>query len=415
MSTSNVNFFCGFFTGMPIVTKDNFIEVMMQVMISGIGNVTIESITITDKVAKVVTNDKNFKCVPGVKVAIAGTGNTTVDTRQEIMSVVSDGFTFDVDTPNATYTTGLSYSYTPLGWTLIKQTASQYIFQSGPSAKEPFYWVVERWYTTNQVNFYWHGYIAYSLNNALNPINRFPNQPKDYYQALPIHASTAAATISNKAHYYFYGDDAFIAMGTKYVTDVLYDSDRNMEIMSLTAWGECYNRFNGVGYALASGVALSQVTINTNSSLFSSGYSSSQLSGKYMAARYSVLGTKTQGGFPMYIDVSSNFLKRGVYTTVFSGVDKPTPDLRINSYKLEIFPMEIQDSKFINYCDVPGFYCFEGSTYDLTAIPYITKRLHIRNKDRNTVFVKTSHNNDASQGAPIKSAIVIFDLTGPIR
>lgn len=420
MAVSNVNMISSYFSyGPKNVAINQVFETLIKFMVSGFDPLNIDSLTVTDGVARVVTTEKNFNSLPGCKMVITGTGVSSLDTRQEIEEVFSDGFTFLTDASNGAYTNGVQY-YTPgLGWSLIKSTELQLILKSGSSAITPFY-LIFNLLKTNSYCITSH--IAFDLDVNNNPINYYPVTTTQIYKLLPF---TNMAPTMHRATF-FYGDDAFVIIGCRVINAPTDDDINYFRYGSYVGFGESVSNENNIPLVVNFGIPktfdfiyLTQTTYSYGQDAFSeviSGYNytpnTSNVDYFFQNAHYKI--NNTLRTFLVKAKAPSNSLIN------WSGrVANSASFYTYSIRKLEYQRLNIVDENYNTVGFMPGVYYINRLSENVYLKPFTSVKLNIKNKLRKCFFLKGGISNYSYNGNGSNSiigfSISILDLTGPIR
>lgn len=434
MAVSRVNFIASNFSYAPSVTKGNFIDTLTKFMVSGIGPFTIEKIEVVDKVARVTTTEKNFISLPGVKLSIDGTGNTSVDDRHELIAVFFDGFSFEVDTPDAVWTNGVTYSVPSLGWSLIKQTSVQSIFRSSTDAVIPFYLIItvkgaqtssypDERYNYHQVQ------LCYKLTEDLIPINPYPQFFQGSNHVLPIHQYTAVSsnTLWNyRALYYFYGDGAVINVAADFRPYTADEIKTNiMWGLASTSVGEARGISNALPYHYICGQRISAASwlTTTIGIATNAGSATSQAFAGYYGSASTLdttcIGSKIDDEEIYYADGGITFPRR--LTGFYSGYRLVNlPNFITNQSEIVMTPMDLTDYNLARLGEIPGIYALDNRPFNMEGVSQKSLETIVRGIKKRGAYVRASSatsstNGGGSQTGPANDAIAFIDLTGPIR
>lgn len=431
MAAPRINYLAANFSYAPELTKANFMDALTKFLVSGFGPFNIEKIKVTDKVVRVTTTEKNFYSVPGCKLAIAGTNVAALDDSHELIEVFNDGFSFALDTPNAEFTNGLTYSVPSLGWTLVKQTAVITIYQS-TAAITPFYVIITK---RNSGGFTDNRYdqhcvqVCYDLDEFQEPTKPYPANTAEFAMSMPIHPFTLSYTPNSfnaKMIWFFYGDGAMFTANCD--TDTTYTTADiragRMGALAGIAVGETKKIGNNLPYTFISGPRFTQSGINanyyqiawarnTNTSPATAANTTSTTDFKdaYFGARVGPKFISYALGCPVY--------PRRVYTQ-YSGsrVNRSSVFTR-NQQDIIFIPMEICDAAGYRVGLLPGIFAMDGRPYGIESEPQRPFTLNINNKLHRGVMVRTSSAGSGSSGGgagnPDNDAITFLDLSGPLR
>lgn len=408
MALSNVNIISSYFSyGVKNIKFNQVFDNLVKFMVSGYDPLPIESIIVTNKVARVVTSEKNFYSVPGAKLVIAGTGDPLLDTKQELQEVFKDGFSFDTEAADGTYNVGLSYYVAPLGWTLIKKTDFILILKSGQSAVTPFYLVFELNNT---------GYgcitcsIAYTLDSFNNPLDYFPKHYTQNYKLLPY--NNLSQTYEENS--FFYGSDLFLIIGNVKTNG----ANINFNNVNVVCFGESLPLLNNTPLLINFGTPISSPSYYNIFGAIDL-FSSETITGVF---GYNLPLTKANHA--LYIKnnklvnfyIQANALK--YFSEQASGQSFTDYQRYSNRFrKFEFQPMQIIDNNSQHVGYIPGVYFINRISDFDNFLPFDTKKIFINNKVRNCILIKSFSSNSylSSPSSTPKPALGMLDLTGPIH
>ena len=374
----------------------------------------IESLTITDKKVRVITQDKNFFTVPGVKFDISGTGVTDIDTRHEVTEVFTDGFSFDLDIANAIYTNGLSFAQSPLGWTLLEQDANRLLFRSGQSAVTPFNVYFERRYNTKGAAGYAiYVHFNYDATNFNDLIRTHPVIANGGFLLGSRLENVGYEGTNYKNNYWIYGDDAILYLG-------FGSSSNTTDFNSISLM--CIGESGLLGNSIPVPFVLGCSAPTMGGHWFSNNYNVSVLGISNHSNE--AVGTFTGNGYYFVKHVEDNFLVFDAhytnnYSRHYSGLkSSPITQYNINSYSF--LPTYLLNEYFFRIGTIPGFYYLDFNVYSLNPeskniTPY---KMLVNNKLRNTAILKFAQSTIVNRGAEPSTTVGCFglvDLTGPIR
>ncbi len=412
MTVSKVNFICDKFSYAPAFTNgEGFQDTILKFMVTGFDPLTIESITVLDNVARVVTSEKAFYSVPGVKLNIDGTGVPELDTRQEISEVFSDGFAFEVEASDGAYTNGLTYSVAPLGWTLLQQDSKRLLLRSGSGATQEFNFLIDEMISTTNSNQPWRiGSVYYDVNNFNECVNGFPGLGGLVNRSLlPINMAIGYGDIPY--FYWLYGDDAFVVI-TGLRANWWAARKGHYGFNSVFAVGEIINTINDDVYHYCGGTN-DTGSINPYYGNFMNNYSNIVFGGEY------------QGSSPSFWASYGFRVGKNTPYVQFAQGRSPFPIINrsgaARAYSLTtktiVRQIEVADSSGSTIGKIPGVYAIDGRDISV-ANPnsaLIPKRLILgNNKKRNCVFVGAYGSGSLTSSAAYPSAYML-NLTGPIR
>ena len=412
MTVSKVNFICDRFSYAPAFTTGAaFQELILKFMVTGFDPLTIESITVLDNVARVVTSEKAFYSVPGVKMNIDGTGVPEIDTRQEISEVFSDGFSFEVEASNGTYTNGLTYTPSPLGWSLVQQDSKRLLLRSGSGATQEFNFLIDEMVSTANANQPWKiGSVYYDANNFNECINGYPGLGGMINRSLlPINMAIGYGDIP--MHYWLYGDDAVVVI-TGLRTNFWGTKKGHYGFNSVFAIGEIINTINDDAIHYCGGTN-DTGTINPYYGNFMFNYCNVVFGGDYQASTpsyWSAYGFRLGKNMP-YVQFAQSrspfpYVNRSGAARAYSLTTRTT-----------VRQIEIADSSGSIVGKLPGVYAVDGKEIPTANpnAPLIPKKLILgNNKKRNCVFVGAFGSSSLTSSASFV-ATYMLNLTGPIR
>lgn len=408
MALSNVNIISSYFSyGVKNIKFNQLFDNLVKFMVSGYDPFPIESIIVTNGVARVTTTEKNFYSVPGAKLVIAGTGDALLDTKQELQEVFKDGFSFDTEAVDGTYNVGLTYYVAPLGWTLIKKTDFILILKSGSSALTPFYLVFE-------LNNTGYGCITCSIASSLdinnNPLDYYPIHFTQFYQLLPYNNYNNHYSESS----FFYGSDTFIIIGN----NKEYYFNNFFTNVTASGFGESIAYGNKKPLIINFG---SPLNVSNYYSVFYNEYTGSSeiLTGVY-GANYP--DWRTHHGLFLKNNKLSNTYIQANALKYFSSQPSGYPFTNYKNYtyknkKFEFQPMQLLDENYQTVGYVPGVYFINRITEYDNYTPIESRKIFINGKVRNCIFIKTYNYNSYlnSLGNRTGFSLGMLDLTGPIH
>lgn len=433
MAASRINFMAANFSYAPDLTKTNFMDAVTKFMVSGFGPFNIDKIKVTDKVVRVTTSEKNFYSLPGCKLAISGTGVAALDDRHELLDIYKDGFSFALDTPNAEFTNGLTYSVPSLGWTLVKQTAVQTIYRS-TDAVTPFYLIINKRAVGGYVDVrydYHTIYIAYNLDEAQEPIAQYPTPQTDSVQMLPIHPYTnySAANLAARFNYFFYGDGASVIIaGDAGTTTTLYSLEaiKNGEMGCLSS--SCIGEMKSTGpqlpltYIVGTRVSQADFLTNWRPIAWQRGNNTSPglcgYTGTSTTFVDALFGGKVSDSY-LNFAIGGAIFPKHVYNQWSGGRPAKSPTWISNQTEMMLQPMSICDNLGYRIGLIPGVYTLDQRPGGIEGEPHRKFTVNINNRERRGVLVRTSSNGSNASGggntAAENDAVTFLDLTGPIR
>lgn len=426
MAVSKINFICSDFSYAPQVAIDwntipqprnpSWFTLLKKVLVTGGEPLNIDSITVVDKVVRVVTTAKNFVSVPGAKLEIAGTGVAMIDQRQELSEVFTDGFSFTVDTPDAVYTNGVTYNYASLGWQLLDQDANRLLVRSGSGAMTPFNILFSRERSRdNSYNCICY-YVNYGATSFKDLLLVSPERLQDQYY-FPSRVEVANDNL--KTMYWIYGDDAILYVCSGGDTTTL----NNFHFTSLISVGESKSLNNSTSHLFMFGRHSSNISAHDFSA---NGYAYTSSPFAYTGDGTYSFGNPTNlsAHLGYYFNKTSkdSFLRSSGYyansfTVKISGSVLTSASTFINSYSF--LPTYLLNENFNKIGFIPGFYYidFNVSLLNPSNKNFISYKTVLNSKPKKTVIVKygSPQGTNLTTFSTTLGVSVLLDLTGPIR
>ncbi len=192
-----------------------FLDTIVEAMVSGFGPFPLVSINVVDNVATVDLGEP-VTIHPGVKIDIQGTGVPEIDGLQEVDSISGNTLTFKVESSNSSFNNGLTFSYPSMGWSLLFRSSNKLVFRCGSSQGRDDCVMMRYEYVQGGSG----ALIFYKVKN--------PTSVDDYEEMSPllngperrlcllVHTVTTHTLAEKKYDYYFYGDDSFVLVGFNY-------------------------------------------------------------------------------------------------------------------------------------------------------------------------------------------------------
>jgi hypothetical protein len=431
MASSRVNFMAANFSYAPYVTKANFMETLTKFLVSGFGPFNIDSIKVTNKVARVVTSEKKFYSLPGCKLAISGTGVTALDDSHEIVEVFRDGFSFEIDTPDREFTNGLTYSVPSLGWTLVKQTAILTIYKS-ESAAVPFYVVIKRQFIGNTADNRYNYHlvsVCYEVDADGEPKANWPNLSSEFVQVMPIHAYSLEANptqFNAGIAWYFYGDPAmFLTVANAATTNTESTIRDGMTLVggSSTFVGEAKSNRNSIPLTAICGTRVGIADLGSMRSIaWQFGNNTSPVMCGYISSASTFadayIGARTHAGTPNYTLGGATYPKIKYQDWSGGRTIREVPFIP-NISEFNFLQMEIIDRNGYRSGYYPGIWAIDNRPYGIETVNHRPFNLTINNRNKRGVLVRSSSNGGNGSGGsstnPDNDAITWLDLSGPIR
>lgn len=431
MAAPRINYLAANFSYAPELTKANYLDALTKFLVSGFGPFNIEKIKVTNKVVRVTTTEKNFYSVPGCKLAIAGTNVAAIDDSHELTEIFIDGFSFALDTPNAEFTNGLTYSVPSLGWTLVRQTAVITIYQS-TAALIPFYVIITKrnagGYTDNRYDQHCIQ-VCYDLDEFQEPIKPYPSITAESAISMPIHPFTLTNNPTNfnaKMIWFFYGDGGMFIANCDAATDYTTADIRAGRMGSLAGMGvgETKKIGSNLPYTFLTGPRFNQAAINTtyypiawtrntstSPATAANITSSTDFKDAYFGARVGPKFVSYALGCVIY--------PRRIYNQYSGSRVNRSSVFTLNQQDIIFLPMEFCDGAGYRVGMIPGIQALDGRPYGIEGEPQRPFTMNINNKLHRGVLVRTSHAGSGSSGGgagnPELDAVTFLDLTGPIR
>ena len=416
MAVSNINHTSSIYS----FDKEHYSVVMfwddfIKFMVSGGDPLGIEKIVITGGVARVTTVEKNFNGNPGIKFDIAGTNNVKVDGRNEVQAVFTDGFSFNTDAANATFTNGLTYSLSPLGWSLITRTAKHIVFKSGPSAETPFYLVLE------PRGGAWCHFICYDYETTNYKESVWPSAARNnftsYFPMLTEEAyngsySGGVDTTTYRFRHWMYGDDAFLVIHVGLLWGAA-DAPKNTSPLahgSMAVVGELKSHINARRFQMVAGYSSGAAYLTDNGGSFLITYGTNNILNNNNGT-----SVVCNVGLKNYDGKSINYQARpAIIDGKYSGYRREFTTPYIANF-IRFKPIEMLNSESVFVGTIPGCYYIDGTFPNMSHSTISMYKVSETNlKNRNCVaapFYVT--NNSSIQASYI--GYTLLDLTGPIR
>jgi len=432
MAASNINLITSNFSYVPnITTQGDFTDFIINFLVNGFDPLPIESITVTNKVARVITVEKSFLSCGGCKMVIAGTGVTAIDTKQEIEDIFYDGFSFNVDSPDATYTnTGMTYVTPPLGWELTYRDNSNIIFRNGPSSNNRFNFVISPILIDTNKNGFVKGYLTFDANDIKSIKQTIPFQTNnEILFPIPIDVINTGNPIT----FWIYGDDSFVIVtASKNSINLNYGPQTTKatkfhcnntafafgQVINITSDaplfyvnGGTYNTANYINNTGTNGNSLLTYLHDGSAiNMYMTSYSSKQITGAIRNNNGDLRGVNLTIQPNFTINITPAGAARSGYMT--NNVRNLNNNLITKTY------LGDQNNNYEWMGIIPGLYqeYFAYLTNNVLK-PFKRYKMTIDNKVRNFVTIGTSLPYDAAPSWQSNTYLssISLDLTGPIR